>query len=96
MLHCFASDLQPKFELQKSLNILNLYLDYFVIKYYNTGLNDHTNAQSVFYVASNYTNTAVIELIKNGIRSNKLLVGKPSKPSDSLYPESFIDATKLS
>lgn len=95
MLHCFASDLQPKFKLQTKLFLLNLYLDYFVIKYYNTGVSDYIHLNTVFYMSTNFSSTSVTELIKAGIRSNKLIVGKPSKPIDSLYPESFIDAQKL-
>ena len=67
------------------------------IQYYNQGVNSYTDCNSLFTDTESRSNltsqTSVAALIAAGVEPGKIVVGKPSTPSDAL--NGYVDANTL-
>jgi hypothetical protein len=59
VIHLYASDLQSAYQLPQYINQINLYVDFYVIKYYDVAGNDYGTTSAIFTQSVQYIGTSV-------------------------------------
>jgi len=68
-------------------------IDFFNIQFYNQGQGTYNSYETIFTYEADFPDTAIKEMINNGIPADKLVVGKPTKVSYA--SNGWVDACNL-
>lgn len=77
---------------------INAYVDFFVLKYFDTNTPTYNNYQSLFIQNSDYPKTAFMELISNDslwIDFCKVIIAKPASSNLARTSGNFMDGASL-